>query len=74
MEVYEGQAPTGGGEGGRMTGSPMGALFSSPPAFRAQGVNGPHFLRRETRIRAGCMPGFIGKLLTFAWLCFLGLI
>lgn len=52
---------------------PAGALFSPPPALRAQGVNGPHFLRSETRIRAGWMPGFIGKLLTFAWLCFLGL-
>lgn len=27
---------------------PVGALFSPPPALRAQGVNGPHFLRSET--------------------------
>lgn len=27
---------------------PAGALFSPPPALRAQGVNGPHFLRSET--------------------------
>lgn len=35
--------------------------FSSAPASQAPGTNGPQFLRTETSIRTGQMPGFFGK-------------